>query len=245
MKFPRRSRSYARKYNSRPLRNFEVLRKAQSALLAPPSSWIWPFLHDLSFSATLTNLELRAPRTPSSAAHSSEGHSARLKLRFLPARQLSISCSGCEYESVLRRQYPFTRRDGIMQSQAIPKEPRMHDIAAPPRQVNSHLAIEGGQPLRDTPFAPWPYFESDEVEAAAAVLRSGKVTTGPAKRAGSLRRNSPRTPACKHAIASRTDRRSGIGAVCAGYRCREMRSSPPAALSSLLPVAWPCAAPSQ
>jgi dTDP-4-amino-4,6-dideoxygalactose transaminase len=25
------------------------------------------------------------------------------------------------------------------------------------------------------PFAPWPYFEADEVEAAAAVLRSGKV----------------------------------------------------------------------
>src|SRR4030081_2886925 len=25
------------------------------------------------------------------------------------------------------------------------------------------------------PFAPWPYFEADEIEAAAAVLRSGKV----------------------------------------------------------------------
>jgi dTDP-4-amino-4,6-dideoxygalactose transaminase len=26
-----------------------------------------------------------------------------------------------------------------------------------------------------SPFAPWPYFEADEIEAAAAVLRSGKV----------------------------------------------------------------------
>jgi len=26
-----------------------------------------------------------------------------------------------------------------------------------------------------TPFAPWPYFEADEIEAVAAVLRSGKV----------------------------------------------------------------------
>src|ERR1700680_2349444 len=25
------------------------------------------------------------------------------------------------------------------------------------------------------PFAPWPYFEADEIEAATAVLRSGKV----------------------------------------------------------------------
>jgi dTDP-4-amino-4,6-dideoxygalactose transaminase len=37
------------------------------------------------------------------------------------------------------------------------------------------LAIEGGQPLRRTPFAPWPSFAPDEIEAAAAVLQSGKV----------------------------------------------------------------------
>jgi dTDP-4-amino-4,6-dideoxygalactose transaminase len=29
--------------------------------------------------------------------------------------------------------------------------------------------------VRTTPFAPWPSFESDEIEAATAVLRSGKV----------------------------------------------------------------------
>ena len=37
------------------------------------------------------------------------------------------------------------------------------------------LAIEGGTPVRSTPFAPWPYFESEEIEAAERVLRSGKI----------------------------------------------------------------------
>ena len=37
------------------------------------------------------------------------------------------------------------------------------------------LAIDGGQALRRAPLPPWPYFEPDEIEAAAAVLRSGRV----------------------------------------------------------------------
>ena len=37
------------------------------------------------------------------------------------------------------------------------------------------LAIEGGGPVRITPFAPWPFFSEDEIEAVAEVLRSGKV----------------------------------------------------------------------
>lgn len=37
------------------------------------------------------------------------------------------------------------------------------------------LAIESGKPVRTTPFAPWPYFAADEIEAAERVLRSGKV----------------------------------------------------------------------
>jgi hypothetical protein len=39
----------------------------------------------------------------------------------------------------------------------------------------AQLALQGGAPLRDTPLAPWPHFEPDEIEAAAAVLRSGKI----------------------------------------------------------------------
>lgn len=37
------------------------------------------------------------------------------------------------------------------------------------------LAINGGVPVRTRPFAPWPYFAKDEVDAVVSVLRSGKV----------------------------------------------------------------------
>ena len=38
------------------------------------------------------------------------------------------------------------------------------------------LAMHGGKPLRSNPFAPWPFFEDDEIEAVQAVLRSGRVS---------------------------------------------------------------------
>jgi hypothetical protein len=41
--------------------------------------------------------------------------------------------------------------------------------------VSAELAINGGCPQRTTPFATWPEFAPDEIEAAAGVLRSGKV----------------------------------------------------------------------
>ena len=37
------------------------------------------------------------------------------------------------------------------------------------------LAIAGGAPLRTEPFAPWPSFAEDEIEAAVRVLASGRV----------------------------------------------------------------------
>jgi dTDP-4-amino-4,6-dideoxygalactose transaminase len=37
------------------------------------------------------------------------------------------------------------------------------------------LAIDGGTPVRMRALAPWPCFADDEIEAVAAVLRSGKV----------------------------------------------------------------------
>jgi len=37
------------------------------------------------------------------------------------------------------------------------------------------LAIDGGSPLRTTPFNPWPHHGEDEIEAAASVLQSGRV----------------------------------------------------------------------
>ena len=37
------------------------------------------------------------------------------------------------------------------------------------------LAIEGGAPVRTAPFAPWPCYETDEIEAVRQVLASGRV----------------------------------------------------------------------
>lgn len=37
------------------------------------------------------------------------------------------------------------------------------------------LAIDGGPPLRSKPFAPWPVFDEEMIDAAARVLRSGQV----------------------------------------------------------------------
>lgn len=39
----------------------------------------------------------------------------------------------------------------------------------------SPLAVDGGRPVRTTPFPGWPRFEPGDIEAAAAVLRSGRV----------------------------------------------------------------------
>lgn len=41
--------------------------------------------------------------------------------------------------------------------------------------IGSKLAIDGGRPLRAEPFAPWPFFEQDEIQAAQQTLQSGRV----------------------------------------------------------------------
>ncbi|MGH9492498.1 MAG: DegT/DnrJ/EryC1/StrS family aminotransferase [Terriglobales bacterium] len=42
-------------------------------------------------------------------------------------------------------------------------------------RTEAALAIAGGAPLRTRPFAPWPVFAEDEIEAAVRVLASGRV----------------------------------------------------------------------
>ena len=46
---------------------------------------------------------------------------------------------------------------------------------APGIRKSDELALLGGRPVREKAFPAWPHFEPDEIEAAAAVLRSGKV----------------------------------------------------------------------
>src|ERR1700688_1483178 len=41
--------------------------------------------------------------------------------------------------------------------------------------TDGRLAVEGGKPVRSEPFGAWPFFTPDEIDAAAAVLRSGKI----------------------------------------------------------------------
>jgi dTDP-4-amino-4,6-dideoxygalactose transaminase len=40
---------------------------------------------------------------------------------------------------------------------------------------DNNLALNGGEPVRRMPLAPWPYYSPDEIEAVSAVLASGKV----------------------------------------------------------------------
>lgn len=37
------------------------------------------------------------------------------------------------------------------------------------------LAIDGGRPVRGTPFPPWPFYDADAIESAMLPLKSGKV----------------------------------------------------------------------
>ena len=68
------------------------------------------------------------------------------------------------------------------------------------RQPNP-LAIEGGELVRREPFAPWPYFEPDVVEAAAAVLRSGKVNYCTGNEGRQFEEEFAAFVRCKHAVA--------------------------------------------
>lgn len=63
------------------------------------------------------------------------------------------------------------------------------------------LAIEGGTPLRTAPLAPWPQFTAEEVEAAAQVLRSGKVNYWTGTEGVEFEREYAAYTGRKHAIA--------------------------------------------
>ncbi|MBZ5647605.1 MAG: DegT/DnrJ/EryC1/StrS aminotransferase family protein [Acidobacteriia bacterium] len=63
------------------------------------------------------------------------------------------------------------------------------------------LAIEGGKPVRTAPLPPWPYFAPDEVEAAAAVLRSGKVNYWTGEHGRCFEREFADFVGCRHAVA--------------------------------------------
>ncbi|HEX4785468.1 MAG TPA: DegT/DnrJ/EryC1/StrS family aminotransferase [Candidatus Sulfotelmatobacter sp.] len=63
------------------------------------------------------------------------------------------------------------------------------------------LAISGGEPVRMEMFPPWPAFEEEEVEAAAAVLRSGRVNYWTGDEGRQFEREFAAFTGCKYAIA--------------------------------------------
>ena len=69
-----------------------------------------------------------------------------------------------------------------------------------PDQVQ-RLALEGGTPVREAPLAPWPVFAEDEIAAAAAVLRSGRVNYWTGEQSQEFEREFARFVGVKYAVA--------------------------------------------
>jgi len=63
------------------------------------------------------------------------------------------------------------------------------------------LAIEGEKPVRSTPFAPWPFYAPDEIEAVSKVLVSGRVNYWTGDEARAFERDYAEHTGRYHAIA--------------------------------------------
>jgi dTDP-4-amino-4,6-dideoxygalactose transaminase len=66
---------------------------------------------------------------------------------------------------------------------------------------NSKLAINAGKPVRKHPFAPWPQFSADELAAACAVLRSGKVNYWTGEEGVLFEKEFAAYTGCRYAVA--------------------------------------------
>jgi len=63
------------------------------------------------------------------------------------------------------------------------------------------LAVDGGAALRTTPFPPWPDFDDEAIEAAAAVLRSGRVNYHTGRQGQLFEEEFAERVGCRHAVA--------------------------------------------
>jgi dTDP-4-amino-4,6-dideoxygalactose transaminase len=63
------------------------------------------------------------------------------------------------------------------------------------------LAIDGGAPLRTAALPAWPVFAADEIEAAASVLRSGKVNYWTGEEGRNFEREYAAFTGCRYAVA--------------------------------------------
>src|SRR5580700_8088081 len=67
--------------------------------------------------------------------------------------------------------------------------------------TESMLAIYGGEPSLTKPLPAWPYFAADEIEAARAVLESGRVNYWTGEEGRNFEREYAAHAGTKHAIA--------------------------------------------
>jgi len=67
--------------------------------------------------------------------------------------------------------------------------------------LSQKLAIDGGSPVRIATFSPWPFFEQDEIDAATAPLRSGKVNYWTGTEGREFEKEFAANAGCNHAIA--------------------------------------------
>jgi dTDP-4-amino-4,6-dideoxygalactose transaminase/FMN phosphatase YigB (HAD superfamily) len=75
-------------------------------------------------------------------------------------------------------------------------------VARPkPRRTLSKLAIDGGEPIRTNPLNPWPCFDSEDIEAATGVLRSGKVNYWTGEEGRRFEEEFAAQAGCKYGIA--------------------------------------------
>jgi dTDP-4-amino-4,6-dideoxygalactose transaminase len=63
------------------------------------------------------------------------------------------------------------------------------------------LAIDGGQASRRAAFAVWPFFEADEIGAAARVLQSGKINYKTGEEGRRFEQEFAVVAACRHGVA--------------------------------------------
>jgi dTDP-4-amino-4,6-dideoxygalactose transaminase len=76
-----------------------------------------------------------------------------------------------------------------------------HKMTIVSTKSQSELAVEGGPKLRSEPFADWPSFSEDELEAAESVLRSGKVNYWTGEEGRRFEVEYAEYTGCKHAVA--------------------------------------------
>ena len=69
-----------------------------------------------------------------------------------------------------------------------------------PSLLTATLAIDGGQPLRSTPFVPWPWFDEEVIEAATQTLRSGKVNYWTGEEGRQFEQEYAASIGCRHGI---------------------------------------------